>query len=146
MDQSFVELNQKIDLLTAQVAYLTEQAQIAARTREAIEDLGETAMPVAKDVMDIATRELEDVQEYLDLADLARLLKKVVRQTPNFEMLVEQLGGVIELFDVLGPIPMEVMTKVTKILDELDRKGYFALSQKGLKWRIVWSVLFPVKI
>ena len=31
MDQNLVELNQKIDALTVQVAYLAEQAQIAER-------------------------------------------------------------------------------------------------------------------
>jgi len=34
MEQSLVELNQKLDALTAQVAYLTDQAQMAERQRQ----------------------------------------------------------------------------------------------------------------
>ena len=34
MDTNLVDLNKKLDALTAQVAYLTEQAQIAERQRQ----------------------------------------------------------------------------------------------------------------
>jgi hypothetical protein len=69
MDQSMLELNQKIDLLTAQVAYLTEQAQIAERSREDRAELVQTMLPVAKDAMRMASVQMEDVQEYLDPED-----------------------------------------------------------------------------
>ena len=48
MDQELAELNQKIDALTAQVAYLAEQAHISELERQSREDLLETMMPVAK--------------------------------------------------------------------------------------------------
>ena len=42
MDQSMLELNQKIDLLTNQVAYLTEQARLAEQSRQARDELVES--------------------------------------------------------------------------------------------------------
>jgi uncharacterized protein YjgD (DUF1641 family) len=133
MDQSMLELNQKIDLLTAQVAYLTEQAQIAERSREDRAELVQTMLPVAKDAMRMASVQMEDVQEYLDPEDLVRLLKKIVRHGPQVELLVDQIDGVMDLLDVAGPITKEAVAKATVVFDELDRKGYFNFAQSGLR-------------
>ncbi len=59
-------------------------------------------MPVAKDAMQLASDQMEEVQEYLNLEDLLRLLKKLVRHGPQFEMLVDQLDSRDRLLDV-GP-------------------------------------------
>jgi uncharacterized protein YjgD (DUF1641 family) len=133
MDQSMLELTQKIDLLTAQVAYLTEQAQIAERSREDRAELVQTMLPVAKDAMRMASEQMEDVQEYLDPEDLVRLLKKIVRHRPQVELLVDQIDGVMDLLDVAGPITKEAVAKATVVFDELDRKGYFDFAQSGLR-------------
>lgn len=47
MDQSLVELNQKIDILTAQVTYLTEQAHAAERARSERDELVRDLTPIA---------------------------------------------------------------------------------------------------
>jgi uncharacterized protein YjgD (DUF1641 family) len=133
MDASMLELTQKIDALTAQVAYLAEQAQIAQRDREERVELMEVVMPIAKDAMRLASHELEEVQQYVELVDLVRLLKKVVRHGPQFEMLLDQVDAVTDLIDVIGPIPREGIDKITAIFAELEHKGYFAFGQGGLR-------------
>ena len=133
MDASMLELNQKIDALTAQVAFLAEQAQIAQREREERVELMETVMPIAKDALRLATNELVEVQEYLELEDLIRLLKKAIRHGPQFEMLLDQIDTVTDLIDVLGPIPREGVDKITAIFAELERKGYFAFGRSGMR-------------
>jgi uncharacterized protein YjgD (DUF1641 family) len=133
MDPAMLELTQKIDALTAQVAYLTAQAQAAERGRLERAELMETMMPIAKDAMRLASNELEDIQEYVELPDLARLLKKLLRHGPQFEMLLDQVDSVTDLLDVIGPIPREGMDKATALLGELEQKGYFAFSRSGVR-------------
>ena len=133
MDPTLQELTQKIDFLTTQVAYLTEQALAAERGRQEQAELVETVMPIAKDAMHMATIELEDIQEYVELADLVRLLKKLLRHGPQFEMLLDQVDAVTDLIDVVGPIPREGLDKATQLLCELERKGYFGFSRSGLR-------------
>jgi uncharacterized protein YjgD (DUF1641 family) len=133
MDTTMLELNQKIDLLTAQVAYLTEQAQIAERARQDREELVQTMMPVAKGATRMATEQLEDVQEHLHPEDLVRLLKKVIRHGPQLEMMIDQIDGVMDLLAVAGPITKEAVAKATDVLDVMDRKGYFAFAHSGLR-------------
>jgi uncharacterized protein YjgD (DUF1641 family) len=133
MDATMLELTQKIDLLTAQVTYLTEQAQITERARQDREELVQTMMPMAKGAMRMASEQLEDVQEYLHPEDLVRLLKKVIRHGPQLEMMIDQIDGVMDLLAVAGPITKEAVAKATGVLDDLDRKGYFAFAQSGLR-------------
>jgi uncharacterized protein YjgD (DUF1641 family) len=133
MDPQLDELNRKIDALTAQVAYLAEQAREAELARRSGEELLETAMPIARGAMDLVTTQLEDVQEYLEPDDLIRLLKKVIRHAPQMEMLLDQVDGITDLIDVVGPITKEGMDKATAVVEELDRKGYIAFGKGGLR-------------
>jgi uncharacterized protein YjgD (DUF1641 family) len=133
MDSALEELNRKIDALTSQVAYLTEQAQVAERGRQERTELMDSMMPIAKDAMRIATEQLEEVQEYVELEDLLRLVKKLVRHGPQLEMLVDQIDTVTDLMEVVGPITKEGVNKATVVLDDLDRKGYFRLIPSGLR-------------
>lgn len=140
MDLQLEELNRKIDALTTQVAYLTEQARDAEQARRETElarhsneELLETAIPIARGAIDLAMPHLEEVQEYLDPEDLIRLLKKVIRHAPQMEMLLDQVDGVTDLLDVMGPITKEGMNKATAVMEDLDRKGYIAFGKGGLR-------------
>ena len=83
MQPELMELNQKLDALTAQVAYLTEQAQAAERSRAEREELVHDVMPIAKDALNLATVHLQDVEEYVRLDDLLRMLKKLQKAAPD---------------------------------------------------------------
>lgn len=133
MDQTMVELNHKIDALTAQVAYLAEQARIAELERESRDDLIETAMPVAKEAMRLVSEQVEEVQEYVDTRDLLRLLKKLVSHAPQLEMMLDLLDSAADLMDVAGPVAKEGFGKVTSVVSDLDRKGYFEFAESGLR-------------
>jgi uncharacterized protein YjgD (DUF1641 family) len=133
MQPELMELNQKLDALTAQVAYLTEQAQAAERSRAEREELVHDVMPIAKDALNLATVHLQDVEEYVRLDDLLRMLKKLVRHGPQLEALLDQLDAVFDLVETVNPIALEAVTKATTVMDELERKGYFAFGESGLR-------------
>ena len=133
MQPELMELNQKLDALTAQVAYLTEQAQAAERSRAEREELVHDVMPIAKDALNLATVHLQDVEEYVRLDDLLRMLKKLVRHGPQLEALLDQLDAVFDLVETVNPIALEADTKATTMMDELERKGYFAFGESGLR-------------
>jgi len=62
MDQSLVDLNLKIDALTTQVAYLSEQAQIAERQRQERAELVRDLTPIANQAVQITIEQLEEVK------------------------------------------------------------------------------------
>ena len=133
MQSEMLELNQKLDALSAQVAYLTAQAQAAERSRAEREELVQDVLPIAKSALDIATVHLEEVQAYVKPEDLLRMFKKLARHGPQLETLLDTLDSALDLVDTANPIALEAVTKLTSVLDELERKGYFAFGQSGLR-------------
>lgn len=133
MDQAIAELTAKIDALTAQVAYLTEQAQAAERARAERAELMSAMMPIANDAMRLATEQLEEIEPYVRGEDLLRLVKKLVRNGPNFEMLLDQLGSLLELADIVMPMMTPAFDQATTGLAELEKRGYFTFAQGGIR-------------
>ncbi len=133
MDQDIAALNQKLDLLTAQVQYLTEQAQAAERGRQERAELMHDLTPIVNDGFRLATEQLEEVQEYVDLGDLLRLLKRLLRNGRNFETMLDQLESLMDLLQTLGPLTDSAFCKAVEITAEAERKGYFAFAKGGMK-------------
>ncbi len=139
MEPSLTELNGKIDALTAQVAYLTEQARIAERQRQERSELIQDLSPIAHQAFQMTIEQLEEVQEYIDLSDLLRLLKRLLRNGRNLEKMLDQMESLLDLLDTLTPLSNQAFGKAVDTLDTLDRKGYFAFARGGA--RIVDNVV-----
>lgn len=133
METAFADLNRKLDLLAQQVAYLTAQAQQAERARQAREELTRDLMPVANDVFRLATEQLAETQEYVDLNDLLRLFKRLLRNTPMLERMLDQLESASELFDTMMPLSDQTFEKAVDTLQTLEQKGYFTFAQGGMQ-------------
>ncbi len=130
---ALAELNRKIDALTAQVQYLTEQAQAAAHERQARAELMHDLTPILKEALHLSAAQLEEVQDAADLADLLRLLKRLLRNGPNIERLLEQLESLGDLAEVVAPIGNNAFARASDALAEAERKGYFAFLKGGLR-------------
>lgn len=133
MDTTFNELTQKIDALTAQVAYLTEQAQIAERQRAERAELMHDLTPIVNQAFDLSVAQLEEVQEYVDLSDLLRLAKRLMRNGRNFELMLDRLESVMDLAETIPPITDQAMSRAIELLAQMEQKGYFVFAQGGLK-------------
>ena len=133
MDQSMVDLNHKIDALTTQVAFLTEQAKIAERQRADRAELVRDLTPIANEAFRLSVEQLEEIQEYVELSDLLRLVKRVARNGRNFEKMLNQLESLMDLVETVGPLADEAFGKAVEELTELERKGYFSFARGGMQ-------------
>jgi len=133
MDLSWVELNQKLDALTAQVAYLTEQARVAERGRQERAELVRDLTPIANDAFRLTVEQLEEIQEYIDLGDLLRLLKRLLRNGRNLDKLLDQLESVMDLAATVSPLADDAFGKAVDTLAEMEHKGYFAVAHGGMQ-------------
>jgi len=132
-EPSLADLHGKLDLLTQQVAYLTAQAEQAERARQDRAELIRDVMPVANDAFRLATQELEEIQEYVDLRDLLRLVKRLWRNTPMLERMLDQLESMSELADTLLPLGDQAFEKAVDTLQTMEQKGYFVFAQGGMQ-------------
>jgi uncharacterized protein YjgD (DUF1641 family) len=128
-----MELNQKIDLLTTQVQFLTEQAQRAERERQERAELMHDVMPIVNDAFRLTTEQLEEVQEYVDLGDLLRLFKRLLRNGRNIEKMLDQLESLMDLAQTVGPLTDQAFEKATDLLQEAEHKGYFGFARGGMQ-------------
>jgi uncharacterized protein YjgD (DUF1641 family) len=133
MDQRTFELNQKIDALTAQVAYLAGQAQLAERERQARAELMHDLTPIANQAFNMAIEQLEEVQGYIDLGDLLRLLKRLMRNGHNLEKMLDQIESLADLAQTVGPLADEAFGKAVDTLAAWEHKGYFTFARGGAR-------------
>lgn len=133
MEQSLVELNQKIDTLTSQVEFLTEQARISERARADRAELVRDLTPIATEAFRLSVDQLEEIQEYVDLSDLLRLFKRLLRNGRNIERMLDQLESLMDLFETVGPLANEAFGKAVDSMSELEQKGYFGFARGGMK-------------
>lgn len=133
VEPTLADLNGKIDALTAQVAYLTEQAQMAERSRQDRAELMSDLTPIANDAFRIAVRELEEVQQYVDLGDLLRLLKRLARNGPNIEQLLDQMESLMDMAGTVAPLADNAFSQAVNALQLAEQKGYFAFVKGGFE-------------
>lgn len=132
MDQAITELNQKIDALTAQVAFLTEETRLQQRRRQEWDELKSDLTPIASDVFRISVEQLDEVESYVQLEDVLRLAKRLARNTRNLEQMLDQLESLAELGRDFNPLTQDAFLAAMNRLDEMERKGYFAFMRGGM--------------
>jgi len=132
MDQALVELNQKVDVLTTQIAFLTAEAQLQRRNRQDWDELKNDLTPVANEVYQLTVRQLDEIESYVQLEDILRVTKRLVRNTRNLEEALDQLESFSDLAREMGPLSDEIMLTVMTRLSEMEEKGYFSFIQGGM--------------
>ena len=127
-----VELERKLDLMSEQldtvVAELREQRLRRQQWQELVSDLG----PISNEAMAIASRELEAVQEWVEPADMLRLLRRILRNTNNIEDGMAKFESMMELISDLGPLTTGAFTKLLESLDDYENRGYFEFVGAGI--------------
>ena len=133
MDQALVELNQKVDVLTTQIAFLTEEAQLQRRNRQEWDELKNDLTPVANEVYQLSVRQLDEIESYVQLEDIVRVTKRLVRNTRNLEAALDQLESFSDLAREMGPLSDEIFMTVLTRLSAMEEKGYFSFIQGGME-------------
>lgn len=129
--QTLLELNQKMDALTAQVQALTEHVQEQRRRQQEWDELRADLTPVALDAYQVMVEQLNELEPYVQLEDLLFLLKRVARNTRNIEMLLDQVESVTDLAKDVTPILNDAVLMSVQQLDTMERRGYFRLMKEG---------------
>ena len=126
-------LSEKLDILSVQVGYLIERAQADARRQQERAELLHDVLPIANDAVGIVTEQLAEIQEYVDLSDLLRLFKRVMRSGRNIDRMLDQLESLMDLAQTVGPLSTSIFDKVTDQLELAEQRGYFALAKGGAR-------------
>ena len=132
VDPAVLELNQKLDRLATQLDFLTEEAQRQKRRQQEWDELKDDLIPVGNELFRISVAQLEEIQRHVQLEDMLRLMKRLARNTRNLEMMLDQVEGLMELWQDLSPLSRDMFFRAMTQLNEMESKGYFTFLQGGL--------------
>lgn len=133
MDQTqiLLELSQKLDTLTGQMAEMTDYVESQRRRQREWDDLRTDLTPVAMDLFQVAVEQLNEIEPYVQLEDLLYLVKRLARNTHNIQQLLDQVESVSDLLQDAGPIVNDAFLSAVQQMDVMERKGYFRLAKEG---------------
>ncbi len=132
-EEALATLNAKIDALTEQVAFLTQQAQQNQRRQQEWDDLRKDITPVINDLYLLTVEQLQEIEGHVQLEDLLHLLKRLIRSVRQLEWLLDQLESLQDLLSDATPLTQEAFLQLIEILDQLERKGYFAFFREVMR-------------
>ncbi len=133
VDKSLVEaLNEKIDRLTSQVEFLTEEAQKQKRRQQEWDELKSDLIPVTNEAFALAVTQLEEVEQCVQLENITSFGKRLLRNTCNFQQMLDQLESLMGFWEDFSPLSRSVFLTAMNRLDEMERKGYFVFLQTML--------------
>ena len=126
------DIEARLDALGAQLDGIATDLREQRMRRQAWDDLRADLAPIATGLVTNVTRELEDIQDDVDPADLLRLVKRLARNTARIESTLERFESVMDLAADVGPLTGDLVMKLTGFLEVLDNKGYFTFATHGI--------------
>ena len=126
------ELEDKLDVMSTQLDIVVSELLEQRMRREQWAELVTDATPLAGEALAIASRELEDVQDWVQPEDMLRLLRRIVRNTNNIEEAISKYESAMEFIDDVGPLTSGAFLKVLELFEEYEQRGYFEFATAGL--------------
>ena len=133
MDQAAVDLNQKVDALSAQVEFLVENARQQQSRRQERDELIGDLTPIAGEAYRLSVQQLNEIEGYVQLEDIIRVVKRLMRNTRNIEKMLDQMEAFSELTSDVMPLSEGMFLTLMTRLDDMERKGYFTFLQGGME-------------
>jgi uncharacterized protein YjgD (DUF1641 family) len=121
----------QLEAMSAQMTVMAEQIAAAEAAREQWAELIETLVPVSRGALDLATRELAELEADVTIEDFTRFARTTAKAVPQMEVLVGQLGSFSELGREVTSISGAGVAKLTEILQAAEDKGYFMFAREG---------------
>lgn len=131
-ESELAAVNRKLDQLTAQVAFLAEEAENARRQRMMWSDLQAELSPIARDLYDVAEEEMVSLRPHVEMDDLLYFMRRLARNVRTFNEMLDQLESAKDFLADAAPITRELIDEVTVRMEQMERKGYFGFVRQGM--------------
>ena len=127
-----VELERKLDTMSGQLDLIAEELREQRLRRQQWDELRSDLSPIAAEAMELASNELEAMQDFVQPEDMLRLLRRILRNTKNIEDGMARYESLMDFLDDAGTLTNEAFVKILTALEEFEQRGYFEFAQSGL--------------
>jgi uncharacterized protein YjgD (DUF1641 family) len=124
-------LVERLDHLSAQVDELVAEMRRQRESREQWSELSHEMAPVARDAMQVASRELDELSSDVTIDDVAEFSRTLARSLPKLQAMLVQLDSMSELVHEVNSITGAGVAKLSDSLADAERKGYFTFARHG---------------
>jgi uncharacterized protein YjgD (DUF1641 family) len=128
---STATVEQRLDHLTAQVDELVTEMRRQREAREQWSELTHELVPVTRDAMDVASRELADLSRDVSIEDVTEFARTMARSLPKLRAMLVQLDSMAELTHEVNSIAGAGVATLSEALADAERKGYFTFARHG---------------
>lgn len=125
MDKDLALINEKVDQITLQIAFLTEQAEIQQRRAREFDELKADLIPIGNQLIHLTINELEEIGTDFELEDLFFLLKRVLRNTHLIMTMMDRFESLMGIADEVEILGKQVFSSAVEALDKLEQTGLF---------------------
>ena len=125
MDKDLALINEKVDQITLQIAFLTEQAEIQQRRAREFDELKADLIPIGNQLIHLTINELEEIGTDFELEDLLFLLKRVLRNTHLIMTMMDRFESLMGIADEVEILGKQVFSSAVEALDKLEQTGLF---------------------
>jgi uncharacterized protein YjgD (DUF1641 family) len=122
-------VEERLDYLTGQVDELVAEMRRQRESREQWSELSHELAPVARDAMDVASRELQDLSRDVSIEDISDFARTLAVSVPKLQAMLVQLDSMAELTHEVNSIAGAGVAKLSESLADAERKGYFTFAR-----------------
>ena len=119
------DLEHKLDSMSGQLDAIAAELREQRLRRQQWDELREDLAPIAAEAMELASDELEAIQDFVQPEDMLRLLRRILRNTRNIEDGMARYESLMDFVDDVGPLTHEAFGKMMTSLESLEQRGYF---------------------
>lgn len=123
-------VDERLDQLSAQVAFLVADAERRNAERERWSELTHDLAPIGRQAMGTMTDTFAELD--MSLEDLAGFARTMIDALPTLESAMAQMGSLAELAGTLTELSGPALEAVTTRLATADEKGYFSFARAGV--------------
>ncbi len=125
-NQQLEAIQRQLDVIASQLARLADDAE---RQRPWSELASEIA-PTLRTAHQAAQAQLAEIKPYVNQEDLFYLMRHFACNAGDLIAALEQLESLRDLVADAGPLTVEASESLIERLDELERRGYFAVARE----------------
>lgn len=123
-------LEERLDVLGDQVAFLVEEMRSQREQRDRFAELSHDLAPLARQGMDSAARELQEIG--VTGEEVIHLVRTLLRTLPTLDASIRQLESLAELGREAAPLSTLAVGLITQRLQEMEERGYLAFAKSGV--------------
>jgi len=124
-----LDLAQQIAEIRVTLAEIQHDLAEGRRQAREMQDLKDDLTRVARDVLESAVREMDDLTPFVRTGDFGNLVKKLLRNTNRIAEGFDKLESAADFVRDATPITHDAFRAAIAKLDELERKGYFQVAR-----------------